>query len=191
MDAAVQSKSSATILFFFRRPSYHNLVFKGSKKKRKNDKLLGIQHRNLLFSILCAEAASSETTLEPDFWGMRTTWINYFPYNLFHFQFLTRAIHRVLFCQRAWVTTVICFQLIREEELSAIAHGESNCWGKAVISHCLGKNLWSSQQCESWSKNQTSVSRAQTSLLKCLYTQFNELLENNQFNEENSFPWQL
>lgn len=129
-----------------------NLAFKESKKKRKSDRLYNIQHRNLLFSILCTETASKETTSLPDFWGMKMIWTSYFPnftYNLFYFQFLTRAIHWLLFCQRAWVTTVTCFQLIREEVLSAVPHRESNCWGKAAIRHCLGKNLWSSQECES------------------------------------------
>ena len=128
------------------------LALKESKKKTKNVRLFNIQHRSTLFSILCAQTVSKEITLVPDFWGMKMIWINHFPnftYNLFHFQFLTRAIHRLVFCQRAWVTTVICFQITRDVVVSAIAHRESNCWGKAVISHCLGKNLWSSRECKS------------------------------------------
>lgn len=58
----------------------------------------------------------------------------------------------------------------------------------------LGRTCEALRNVRAKSKKQASVSRAQTSLLKCLYTQFYELhtwLENNKLHEENSFPWQL
>lgn len=57
MDAAVRSKSSATIVYFFRCSNYHSwqFGFEENKKNRKNDRLL-IYSKEIAFSPLFVQA---------------------------------------------------------------------------------------------------------------------------------------